>query len=86
MRINARLDKQHSERLGYLQKVTGKSVTDIVKEAIDVSYERQVRSGRHGLDLLRDGAFVGCAEADENLSSNYKQEIGKILDRKHDRR
>jgi hypothetical protein len=33
--------------------------------------------------LLEQSGFIGCGEADPNLSSNYKNELNKILTEKY---
>jgi hypothetical protein len=33
--------------------------------------------------LLEQSGFIGCGEADPNLSTNYKKELNKILTEKY---
>jgi hypothetical protein len=83
MRINARLDETHSHKLDYLMQVTGDSVTEVIKRAIDVYFEQVQQSPSHALDILSRMGFIGSGHAAPDLSESYKKELSKDLDRKH---
>lgn len=86
MRINARLDTEHSRKLDFLLRMTNQKISDIVKCAIDVYYE-QVKSTRpRPAETLRASGFVGFAKADPELSATYKERLGEALSTKHDHR
>ncbi|BAZ65392.1 hypothetical protein NIES4106_01300 [Fischerella sp. NIES-4106] len=73
MRINARLDEEHANKLTYIQQQTHQAVTDVIKFAIDLYYEQlQHQQQKNPLELLTQTGFIGCGEADANLSVNYK--------------
>ncbi len=73
MRINARLDQDHSQKLEYLKRVTGANISVVIKEAIDAYYHMVTSKKRSTLDLLVQSNFIGSGESDENLSENYKE-------------
>lgn len=70
MRINARLDEEYAHKLTYIQQQTDQVVTDIIKTAIDLYYKQLQQ--QKPLDLLTQTGFIGCGQADANLSINYK--------------
>ncbi len=86
MRINARLDEDHRRKLEYLMRATGSRVSDIIKQAIDALYERAERSRGRPEKLLTSSGFVGCGEASEDLSVQYKDELKKTIPAKHGHR
>lgn len=73
MKISARLDDERSRKLEFLLEATGQRASEIVNRAIDVLYE-EVRTQRpRAGEVLRRTGFVGCGEADPDLSTCYKQ-------------
>jgi hypothetical protein len=78
-RINARLPPRLAERLSELQKRTGKSVTELIQEALEKYYDASRATSRPG-DLL--DSFVGCADGPPALSTTYKKELRRSLERK----
>lgn len=70
MRINARLDEAHSEKLAYLQKACHASISEVIKQALAAYYERV--KGAHASAVLHDAGFVGCGQASPDLSETYK--------------
>ena len=86
MRINARLEPTQAHELNLLKRTTHASTTEVIKTAIRVYYrelnKRQAEPGR----LLREAGFVGCGEADAELSQNYKDALAQDLAAKHDHR
>lgn len=86
MRINVPLDEDHRRKLEYLMCATGSPVSDIVEQAIDVLYERAERSRGRPEKLLTSSGFVGCGEASEDLSVQYKDELKESIPAKHGHR
>jgi len=86
MRINARLDEDHSEKLHFLTHATKGTVSDVLKQAIDLYYAQTRSEAGSALSILQGTGFVGVAEGDEDLSVNYKQAMTGSLERKHDHR
>ena len=83
MRINARLDDDHSEKLRYLANATGANVSEVLKHAIDLYYERLRRERRDSRSILEAVGFIGVGEAEEGLSSSYKTTLESELSVKH---
>ncbi len=84
MRVNARLDLERQRKLEEIARRTGLSVSDILKEAIDVYHERlaeSVATARRELE-----GFIGCADGPEDLSDSYKAQLAESFERKHDPR
>jgi metal-responsive CopG/Arc/MetJ family transcriptional regulator len=75
MRINARLDDNVADKLDYLQRTTGLSLSDVVRESIEHYYtEVRDRTERDAaaLDVLV-GAFEGSDDSPTDLSADYKR-------------
>ncbi len=83
LRVNARFDGDDAAKLDFLVRTEGKSVTDIVRTAIRRYYEaaRAERSAKTG--QLEASGFIGCAEADPDLSTTYKRQLRRTLATKH---
>jgi hypothetical protein len=81
-RLNARLDGTLARKLEFLKRRTRKTVTEIVREAIERYYE-QTR-GEHGQarHVFDDTGFIGCGEGDADLSSAYKRELADLVEKK----
>ena len=82
-RLNARLGPDLEAKLEFLKRRTKKNATEIVRESIEMYYwhtrEGSSKSGRAAFD---QSGFVGCADAEEGLSSGYKQILADQLERK----
>ena len=83
MRINARLDSEHSEKLEQLRKHYNLSVSDVVKQAIDVMYAQQSNELKTKLKALLASEFIDCGNGPADLSSNYKSYLAQSLKDKH---
>jgi len=80
MRINARLDDEQKRKLKYLMRSNGARVSDVVKQAIEVLYERAANNSRDDPEkLLTSCGFVGCGESAEDFSAIYKDELKESL-------
>ena len=75
VRVSARLDQETEAKLAFLQKETGLSVRDIVRDAIS-SYYARVRA----MGLVKT-SFVGCGDGPADLSANYKKELQRLQTR-----
>lgn len=83
MRISIRLDPDHARKLDLLGRATQARTSEIVKHAIDLYYEQIRKTRRPADEVLQSTGFIGCGEADENLSETYKTELGRLLEAKH---
>lgn len=86
MRINARLDEDHSEKLRFLTHATKRTVSGVLKQAIDLYYAQTRSEAGSALPILQDSGFVGVADGDDDLSADYKNALTGSLERKHDHR
>jgi hypothetical protein len=87
--INAVLEDEYVIKLAYIQQQTQKDEVDTIKQAIAFYYqylqEQNVQKQRRDpAFLLKQSGFIGCADGDPNLSTNYKKTLKTILDKKHD--
>lgn len=86
MRINARLDEAHSRRLEYLKNVTQGTVSEVIKQAIDLYYEKVKETHPNTAELLQASGFIGCGEVYPDFSETYKDTLREILEQKHGHR
>ena len=86
MRISARLDPDHAEKLEFLASATRQGKTELLKAAIDVYYRQVVTSHRRPAEALQESGFVGCATGPADLSEHYKKDLLESLSGKHDHR
>ncbi|UHD15506.1 ribbon-helix-helix domain-containing protein [Thiocapsa bogorovii] len=84
MRVNARLDDARARKLDELCRRTGRSRTDVLRAAIDRYYAQEAVEPPCPADILRRNAFIGCGEADTELSRDYKQHLTESLAKKTD--
>jgi len=84
MRINARLDGEWEEKIQYISQACELNQTDIVKQAIDLLYQKVRAEHLASYPLLLQSGFVGGGEGPKDLSQNYKQYFNKDLTDKYD--
>lgn len=84
--INAILDDEHVTKLAYIQQQTKVNEIETIKYAISFYYQYLQDQKRDPAFLLKQSGFIGCADGDPNLSTNYKKTLKTILNRKHDHR
>jgi hypothetical protein len=80
VRINARIDGELARKVEFLEKVMDKSTTQVVRDSIEAYYQK-VAAEVGAVTLLSD--FIACAEGPPALSSTYKAELSRSLERKH---
>lgn len=87
VRVNARLDPASAAKLDAIMERTGRSVTEVLKTAID-AYFAQLEAQRHprAQELALRVGLVGCGEGPEDLSSRHKTYFSESLTGKHDHR
>ena len=81
-RLNARLDPELAAKLRALSIATGRSTSDVVREAIELYHRRIVVEGDRAKRAFESTGFIGIASGDESLSSNYKRELTRSLEQK----
>jgi predicted DNA-binding protein len=82
-RVNARLDADAAEKLATLAKDEGRSISDVLRAAIERYYEQSRAAHVAAIGALERNGFVGCAEGDSDLSKTYKHHLTNSLRRKH---
>ena len=82
MRINARLDDSYEKKLLAIQQATALSTSEIVKQALDLLYEKTTLTGRQKNQKLIE-MLAGTAEGPEDLSVNYKVYLYQGCKEKH---
>lgn len=85
-RLNARLDDDLAEKLDLLQRRTRKNVTEIVRESIELYYRHTKEATDGARHLLEASGFVGCADAEVDLSARYKDLLADLAAAKTARR
>lgn len=77
MHIEAELDDIHTERLRLLQERLQKPLAQVLADAIDAAltlpFEPDEPSPLYR--AFEEAGLIGCIEADENLSTDYKQRL-----------
>jgi hypothetical protein len=81
-RINARLDDELARRVDLVRKRKRRSVSQIVQESLSRYCDQELGQGAEPLSILKSAGFIGCADGPADLSSEYKQELGRSLRRK----
>ncbi len=82
MRINARLDSIYEDKIKRLAHETKENVTNVLKKAIDLYYQHIQNTTKQHTDIILKSTFIGCADGDKNLSSNYKKLLKTSLKKK----
>ena len=85
-RINARLPEDDAKKLAYLVRTERKSVSEIIRTAIQRYYSETKSAEAAAAGMLFKTGFVGCAEGDGDLSTTYKRYIVDYLRKKHGNR
>lgn len=85
MRITARIDESYEQKLQTIQRRTHLNTTEIIKQALDLLYEKTELTGKEkNQQLLKKLAGIG--KGPEDGSVNYKKYIAEYLDEKFDHR
>jgi hypothetical protein len=80
-RVNARLDAETAAVLEQLVRVTGLSVTDIIKRALLREAEAAATPVQPVVEAF--AALIGCFDGGADLSSQARQIVPESLARKH---
>lgn len=83
-RISARLSESTQKKAQILSKL-GYGPTELVKEGIDLLYEKAINSKPASIPLLLARLVKTPGEGPENLSTNYKNYYKDALIEKHTR-
>ena len=81
MRLNARLDDEAARQVSYLTSATGRSVSQVVREAIS-AYHAQVKGQRAMPSRLL--ALAGTGDSGRTVvATRYKEFVGEAVAAKH---
>ena len=83
MRITARIDDFYAQKLRTIQQITHLNTTEIIKQALDLLYEKTELTGKEKNQKLLQ-MLAGTAEGPEDLSVNYKEYLYQGWKEKHD--
>ncbi len=83
MLINTNLEDGIAEKVDYLLKTTQLTLSEVLKNSIDVYYELMRISPADKLKAFEESGFIGCGEGDAQLSVNYKTDLKELLERKY---
>ena len=72
MQISAQLDDRYQARIAAIQQSTHLDTSEIIKQAIDLLYEKTALTHEKKSKKLIE-MLAGTAEGPEDLSENYKE-------------
>ena len=85
MRITVRIDNSYEQKIRTIQQRTQLNTTDIIKQAIDLMYEKAELSAKEkNRELL--AKLAGIGHGPEDGSVNYKRYVAEYIDEKFNHR
>lgn len=85
MRITVRIDDSYEQKIRTIQQRTQLNTKDIIKQAIDLMYEKAELSAKEkNRELL--AKLAGIGHGPEDGSVNYKRYVAEYIDEKFDHR
>lgn len=85
MRITARIDESYAQKLKTIQQITHLNTTEIIKQALDLLYEKtELTAKEKNQKLLSKLAGIGNGPKDGSV--NYKKYVAEYIDEKFDHR
>lgn len=82
MRITVRIDDSYEQKIKVIQQRTQLNTTDVIKQAIDLMYEKAELSAKEKNQKLIE-MLAGTAKGPEDLSINYKKYLDQDWKEKH---
>lgn len=82
MRITVRIDDSYEQKIKVIQQRTQLNTTDVIKQAIDLMYEKAELSAKEKNRKLIE-MLAGTAKGPEDLSINYKKYLDQDWEEKH---
>lgn len=80
VRINARLTGEDATRFHELLQRSGRSASDLLRDALREYHAANQRPRRNPLEAL--AGYIGVGEGPEDLSTSYKSYLTEALDEK----
>jgi len=85
MRITVRVDDSYEQKIKVIQQRTQLNTTDVIKQAIDLMYEKaELSTKEKNRELL--AKLAGIGHGPEDGSVNYKRYIAEYIDEKFNHR
>ena len=93
MQIEIQLDEEQARKLAYIQQQTQQNVAEVLKWVVEQSYERLTQQPespqKAALEIFQQSGFIGCIEAESEISVDYKSIVRDLIQQKfhrsHDR-
>jgi hypothetical protein len=86
MQINIELNQEYESKLAYVQQQTDQQdIKAVIEAAIDIYYRQLELPRKTALEIFQESGFIGCIQADENLSTNYKPIVRDAIKSSHPR-
>lgn len=82
-RVNARLDKGAALRLSAVAKREGRSVSDVLRSALERYCDDTTATDETVLQRFERIGFVGCGRSGRKRRVDNKQELIEYIERKH---
>ena len=86
MNINTQLNESAAAKLAHLQQMTNQDLQELLQQAIDVYYQQFQTQSKTPMEILQDNGFVGCVQAESDLSANYKSIVQNLVQERNDHR
>lgn len=85
MRITVRIDDSYEQKIKVIQQRTQLNTTDVIKQAIDLMYEKaELSTKEKNRELL--AKLAGIGHGPEDGSVNYKHYVAEYIDEKFNHR
>jgi hypothetical protein len=78
-RLNARIDDELAAKLESIRNLTKQSTTEVVREALEHYHRMLTQKPALAYQLLGESGFIGCGEAEPELSVQYKAALTESL-------
>lgn len=86
MQINIELNPEYESKLAYVQQKTEQQdIKAVIEAAIDVYYRQLEAPHKTALEIFRESGFIGCIQANENLSTQYKSIVRDAIQTRFNR-
>ncbi len=82
MRITVRIDDSYEQKIKIIQQRTNLNTTDVIKQAIDLMYEKAELSAKEKNQKLIE-MLAGTAKGPEDLSITYKKYLDQGWEEKY---
>lgn len=86
MDINTQLNEATADKLAHLQQMTNQDLQELLQQAIDVYYHQFQSQSKTPMGILQDNGFIGCIQAESDLSVNYKLIVQNWVQEQNDHR